>query len=195
MKRLIDDIQSVYKLDLRLDFAFSETRMVELVDQVVAELSSILEDKRIRLDRKILLSDGDDTVVTCDPLRIRQVLVNLVRNSVDFVPATTGMITITVEDKASLQMNRPDDILVSVTDNGPGIPADKQDGLFRKFYQASPTVTRTHGGTGLGLTICKEIVERHGGRIWYDSMHNEGACFRFVLPREPIARQVKNSAA
>jgi signal transduction histidine kinase len=169
--------------------------MVELVDQVVAELSSILEDKRIRLDRRILLGDGDNTVVTCDPLRIRQVLVNLVRNSVDFVPAATGMITITLEDKASLQMNRPDDILVSVTDNGPGIPSDKQDGLFRKFYQASPTITRRHGGTGLGLTICKEIVERHGGRIWYDSMHNEGACFRFVLPREPIARQVKNSAA
>jgi signal transduction histidine kinase len=130
-------------------------------------------------------------------MRIRQVLVNLVRNSVDFVPASTGRITITLEDRASIQTNpdRPSDILVSVTDNGPGIPAEKQSGLFRKFYQVSPTITRRHGGTGLGLTICKEIVERHGGRIWYDSTHKDGACFRFVLPREPIARQVRNSAA
>jgi PAS domain S-box-containing protein len=197
MKRLIDDIQSVYKLDLSLDFAFSETTMVELVDQVVVELGSILEDKRISLDRKILLGDGNDTLVTCDPMRIRQVLVNLVRNSVDFVPASTGRITITLEDRASIQTNpdRPSDILVSVTDNGPGIPAEKQSGLFRKFYQVSPTITRRHGGTGLGLTICKEIVERHGGRIWYDSTHKDGACFRFVLPREPTARQVRNSAA
>jgi PAS domain S-box-containing protein len=195
LKRLIDDIQSVYKLDLSVDFAFSETKMVELVDQVVLELSSILEDKRIRLERRISLGEESDSMVTCDPLRIRQVLVNLVRNSVDFVPASTGEITITLEGRRSLEANKPDAILVSVIDNGPGIPADKQKGLFRKFYQVSPTTTRRHGGTGLGLTVCKEIVERHGGRIWYESSYKDGACFKFILPREPIPRQVKNSAA
>jgi signal transduction histidine kinase len=57
--------------------------------------------------------------------------------------------------------------------------------LFKKFYQADPTATRKHGGTGLGLTICKEIVEMHGGKIWYEISYGNGACFKFLLPRLP----------
>ena len=200
MKRLIDDMLSVYKLDMRLEFAYTETRITELVDQVIMELESIFEEKSIKIERKVMLEDGEETVISCDALRVRQVLVNLMRNAVDFVPASGGQIKIILDDdnfdaKANRSRDVSPPVLFSVADNGPGIPADKQGNLFKKFYQVSPGVTRRHGGTGLGLTICKEIVEMHGGRIWYDSSYKDGACFRFSLPRAAGMDHVKNSAA
>ena len=72
--------------------------------------------------------------------------------------------------------------LFSVEDNGPGIPADKLDNIFKKFYQIDTSLTRKHGGTGLGLTICKGIVEGHGGIIWIDESSNGGTVVKFVLP-------------
>ena len=72
--------------------------------------------------------------------------------------------------------------LFSIEDNGPGIPADKLDNIFKKFYQIDTSLTRKHGGTGLGLTICKGIVEGHGGIIWIDKSSNEGTLVKFILP-------------
>lgn len=73
-------------------------------------------------------------------------------------------------------------ILFSVEDNGPGIPADKLDNIFKKFYQIDTSLTRKHGGTGLGLAICKGIVEAHGGLIWVDKSSNKGTIVKFTLP-------------
>lgn len=190
MKRLNDDILSVYKLEMRLDFAFSETKIVELVDQVVLELTSMLDEKGIKLEMMVSLIEGRETIITCDALRLKQVLVNLIINSVDFLPASGGKIMVALEDQEELDQgqrasSKSSAVLVSQYDNGSGVPADKISSLFRKFYQADPRATRKHGGTGLGLTICKEIVEMHGGKIWYDSEYGKGACFRFSLPRQP----------
>jgi signal transduction histidine kinase len=190
MKRLIEDVLSVYKLDMRLKFTFSETNIVELANQVVTELSSMMDEKGIKMEMSNTLRNSDDSIIACDALRIKQVLINLIRNSVDFLPASEGKIMITIEQEKhdqgeSTNPKSPMMILISIADNGPGVPADKVFGLFKKFYQADPKATRKHGGTGLGLTICKEIVEMHGGRIWYDSAHGKGACFRFLLPKLP----------
>lgn len=68
-------------------------------------------------------------------------------------------------------------------DNGSGIPDEKADNLFRKFYQIDTSATRKHGGTGLGLSICRGIVEAHGGRIWLDKTYTNGAAIRFTLPK------------
>lgn len=194
MKRLIDDILSVYKLDMRLEFSFSETKIVDLVEQVLVELSPILEEKGIRVDKSILLREGKEMSIMCDALRIRQVLVNLVRNSVDFLTNSGGEISLTLEEEGDQQPadaadKKPSAILFTIVDNGPGVPLEKVSGLFKKFYQVNPGAARKHGGTGLGLTICKEIIERHGGKIWYDATYEKGACFRFVLPRSPFATQ------
>lgn len=180
LRRLIDDMLCVYKLDMKLAFAFHENRITEIVDRVIHELTSMLQEKEIAVE-KLYALDNEDAAAACDGMRIRQVLVNLVRNSVDFVPDSRGKIQITVEKIASAEGQRM--IQVSVTDNGPGVPEDKQAGLFRKFYQAYANVTRRHGGTGLGLTICKEIVEMHGGNIWYDTGYKNGARFRFTIPK------------
>ena len=113
--------------------------------------------------------------VYCDERRIDQVITNLIKNAIDFVPANTGKITLGVE-------NDENSIIFSVQDNGSGIPQDKIDKLFQKFYQIDTTMTRKHGGTGLGLTICKGIVEAHGGNIWVDRTYTIGSRFIFTLP-------------
>ncbi len=191
MRRLIEDILAVYKLDMRLEFVFTENRILDLIDQVTNEMTSILQEKEITVERMYRLDNGHDGTITCDAMRVRQVLVNLIRNSIDFVPNSGGKIKVTVE---SIGQGGTRMIEVSVADNGPGIPADKRSGLFRKFYQAYSNTTRRHGGTGLGLTICKEIIEMHGGKIWYDTEFANGACFRFDLPAMPVATS-KGSAA
>lgn len=106
MKRLIDDILSVYKLEMRLDFAFSETKIVELVDQVVLELTSMLDEKGIKLEMMVSLIEGRETIITCDALRLKQVLVNLIRNSVDFLPASGGKIMVALEDQEELDQGQ-----------------------------------------------------------------------------------------
>ena len=74
------------------------------------------------------------------------------------------------------------DMVFTVKDNGPGISKDKIDNLFKKFYQIDTSATRRHLGTGLGLTICKGIVEAHGGKIWADKSHTNGFSIKFTLP-------------
>jgi signal transduction histidine kinase len=94
---------------------------------------------------------------------------------VDFLPASGGEIIITLEDMhvepEQLIDSKSTALLISIADNGPGVPPDKISGLFKKFYQADPKATRKHGGTGLGLAICKEIVEMHGEKIWYETSY------------------------
>ena len=72
--------------------------------------------------------------------------------------------------------------LISIEDNGPGIPIDKLDNIFNKFYQIDTSLTRKHGGTGLGLAICKGIVEAHDGFIWVDRSSSLGTLIKFTLP-------------
>jgi signal transduction histidine kinase len=119
-------------------------------------------------------------IVVCDRKRIDQVVANLVKNSVDFVPEKTGRIVVRVEEGGP-------DVVFSVEDNGIGIPADKADRLFEKFYQVDTSAKRKFGGSGLGLPISKGIVEAHGGRIWVDKEFRGGAAIRFALPRKPSA--------
>ena len=73
-------------------------------------------------------------------------------------------------------------VTFTVEDNGIGIPVDKMDNLFKTFYQVDTTLARKHGGTGLGLVICKGIVESHGGKLWIDRDYIGGTSIKFTLP-------------
>lgn len=131
---------------------------------------------------------SEDLKIRCDPQRINQVLGNLIKNSIDFVPADNGNINVRVEyyndpnETNQKTTNNNTKIVITVEDNGPGIPHDKIDSMFKKFYQIDTSLTRKHGGTGLGLVICKGIVESHGGNIWIDRDFKGGASFKFTLP-------------
>ncbi len=189
LELLVDDILDVYKLDIgKLNIAKTHVNVAELVTQIISDLYSFIAERQI----KVLTEIKDNETAYCDHKRIEQVLSNLIKNSIDFVPREKGMIVIRVEhydgvkDKLHLSesiIQPPENmILFSVEDNGPGIPDDKLDNIFKKFYQIDTSLTRKHGGTGLGLTICKGIVEAHGGIIWIDKSANEGTTVKFILP-------------
>ncbi len=112
--------------------------------------------------------------VRADADRIVQTLTNLLSNAVKFSPFG-GVVTLSAARQG-------DEILVRVTDEGRGIPADKLESIFLRFQQVDASDSRQKGGTGLGLAICKSLVEQHGGRIWAESEPGQGATFSFTLP-------------
>ncbi len=175
LENLINDLMDSYKLDMkRLNFHMAENDIGQMVAQCLVDVEPFTRDKQVRIESDISASG----TIVCDRKRIDQVIANLVKNSVDFVPEKGGRIVIRVEE------NSPE-IVFSVEDNGIGIPADKADKLFEKFYQIDTTAKRKFGGSGLGLPISKSIVEAHGGRMWVDKEFKGGAAIRFALPRKP----------
>ena len=177
LELLINDIFDVYKLDIgRLKLNKRPIEVTSLVQENISELEPITKDKQIQLNPKII-PPADTVNVLCDSKRIEQVISNLVKNSVDFVPEKGGKITIRAEADESHQ-----NVIFTVEDNGIGIPLEKMDNLFKTFYQVDTTLARKHGGTGLGLVICKGIIESHGGKIWIDRNYTHGTSIKFTLP-------------
>ena len=174
LQALVDDVMDVYKLDLgRIKFSNCYTDIGTLIKQTIAELRPLTSAKQIDLSEDI----RDNGQVLCDPDRIEQVLSNLIKNSIDFVPDKAGgKITVRVEK------DNTNNVTFTVEDNGIGIKPEKADKLFQKFYQIDTGATRRHGGTGLGLVICRGIVEAHGGKIWVDTAHKNGTAIKFTLP-------------
>jgi signal transduction histidine kinase len=112
--------------------------------------------------------------LVADRDRVRQVLMNLVENAMKYSP-DGGRVAIGVETVGT-------DVRYYVRDEGLGIPVDEHARIFDKFYRLDPGMTRGVGGTGLGLYICSELVERMDGRIWVDSAENVGSTFFVELP-------------
>jgi len=143
----------------------------KILNSVFVKLSAAMKDKNIEF-KQIPHSNasffGDFDLLI-------EVFTNLIQNAVDFVPAKFGKITISCKEN-------DDNILFSVTDNGIGIPKEKQNNIFSKFYQVDSSATRKHGGSGLGLAICKDLIESMGGQIWFTSQVNRGTTFNFTLP-------------
>ena len=177
LELLINDIFDVYKLDIgRLKLNKKSIEVTRLVQENVAELEPLTDDKQIEFKAEII-PPSDKVNVLCDQKRIEQVIANLVKNSIDFVPKTGGRITIRAETDETTQ-----NVTFTVEDNGIGIPVDKMDNLFKTFYQVDTSLTRKHGGTGLGLVICKGIIENHGGKLWIDRNYTHGTSIKFTLP-------------
>jgi PAS domain S-box-containing protein len=114
-----------------------------------------------------------------DAMALREVIINLADNAISHTAPTTGTITITVERRGA-------ELETAVSDNGTGIPAYAVPQLFTKFFRVDEMKSTTRG-TGLGLYICKSVVEAHGGHIWVDSVEGKGSTFTFRLPIKPVA--------
>ena len=119
--------------------------------------------------------ESDLPQIEIDPGRIEQVLMNLLSNAIKFT--THGSVTLHAHYHAEGQ-----EVVIGVADTGEGLPDDQVDQLFQRFKQIDPNVGRRKLGSGLGLSICKELVEMQGGRIWVESVFGEGANFMFALP-------------
>jgi signal transduction histidine kinase len=187
---LINDMLDVHRLEIgRFNLSKTMVSLHEMIDQIMSSLLPLAQTKNIDLVSQVRVGGK----VFCDPHRIEQVIFNLVKNAVDFVPEDRGKITVRVEDlkreeldgnNNNLAMEDLDSYLLFVVeDNGIGLPPERSDNLFKKFYQIDTTVSRKHGGTGLGLAICKGIVEAHGGKIWFDKEYTKGTRFKFIIPR------------
>ena len=147
--------------------------------QLAAEKKGLLVDFSVAAEN----SDGQELTgkvikplyyVNVDPERMREVITNLYDNAVKYTPA----------GKISIGINGDKDIVhVFIKDTGAGIPADDIPHLFRKFYRVDNSAVRTIGGTGLGLYICKKIVELYNGKIWVESEVGKGSTFHIDLPR------------
>ncbi|MGQ0605543.1 MAG: sensor histidine kinase [Candidatus Nitrosotenuis sp.] len=169
---LIQDILDNHKAELRkLNLNLQDTDLNEIVNDVVS-ITQTLADKR----GVTIYNDINKSVKTnVDKHRIEQVLTNLIKNAIDFVPKETGVIKISLklEDR---------DAIISVIDNGCGIPKEKISHLFGKFYQVNTSQVRERSGSGLGLAICKSIIELHNGKIWAESDVGKGTAIRFTIP-------------
>ena len=172
--RIISDLLDAQKLEIgKLVVKKEKQNIKDTIDVAVQALQPRATENNIiikqHLDKKILVSH--------DRERITQVLTNLLKNALDVVNPDTGVIEVFVEDSDK-------EIKISVKDNGPGIPVEKQKDLFKKFYQVDTSLTREVGGSGLGLAICKGLVEEHGGTISAESTPGVGTTFSFILPKD-----------
>ncbi len=172
LEQLISDILDAQKLDMkRTVINIEEFNLSEFMEKAKNDLSSLMADKEI----EFVYTNSDSIDISSNVTRLRQVIDNLVKNAVDFVPHKGGMIEIGTQFKDSK-------VTFFVKDNGIGIPKEIQRNLFKKFYQVDTSHERKHGGTGLGLVICKGLVEALGGKIWVESEEGKGASFYFSIP-------------
>jgi PAS domain S-box-containing protein len=185
LTKLINDFLDLSKIEAgRMTWDDKEQSMVPIVQNAITITQSLVKEKGIIVE---LVTPENPPVVTCDKDRIMQVVTNLLSNSIKFTPKD-GNITIQVKEiKAGVTDEKAGWIVVSVTDNGIGIAPENHGLVFEKFKQIGDTLTDKPKGTGLGLPICKEIVEHYGGKIWVDSGLGKGSTFSFSLPIVPSA--------
>lgn len=167
---LINDILDIAKLEAgKLDVALEQTNLREMGTHVIEAAQGISQRKQITFEFSF---DESLNPINADKKLVERVITNLIGNAVKFTP-DEGHIILEIK-------NEDNNIRVAVIDNGEGIPPDYIDKVFDKFKQVAG---QRKGGTGLGLTICKYLVESHRGRIWVESKLGVGSKFIFTIPK------------
>ncbi|MGB8175055.1 MAG: PAS domain S-box protein, partial [Pseudolabrys sp.] len=187
---LINDILDLSKVEasqLELErTGFSLNDHLEKVTEMVVDRA---HEKGLALVCEIAPNVPNDLVG--DPTRLRQVLLNLLSNAIKFTES--GEVSLRVAPDADSSV--PTALRFTVSDTGIGIPGEKLGQVFERFTQADSSITRRFGGSGLGLTISKRLVELMGGRIWVESRVGEGSVFAFAVPFEIWAAANRPTAA
>jgi CheY-like chemotaxis protein len=148
----------------------------DLLSSLINTFSVQAKEKRIALT--LTISDDADTIVIGDPVRLNQIMINLMSNALKFTHSGNIQINCYVSRKQGQRC----ELAFEVTDTGIGIPKDKLKTIFESFSQADESVTRRYGGTGLGLTIVRQLVEMQKGRISVESTEDLGSQFTVVIP-------------
>lgn len=177
---LINDILDISKIEAR------EVRLEKIAFDLEATTTNICDilkqkafEKDLRFSLYVNLPKNRAPLVIGDPTRLRQILFNLIGNAIKFTQK--GEISVVLDFETTSQ----NFVRFTIRDTGTGIPKDKQHLLFQSFVQADSSITRKYGGSGLGLTISKNLVELMGGRIWFQSEEGRGSSFFFTVPYIP----------
>jgi light-regulated signal transduction histidine kinase (bacteriophytochrome) len=171
MKDLIDDLLQLSRIG-RTAIEYVEMPIGAMVEDIGLELSYTLQEKNVDLR----INTGLPTVA-CDRVRIREVFTNLISNAVKYNDKPQPVIEIACAQDNGFYT-------FSVKDNGIGIEEQYHDKIFRIFQRLHRR--EEYEGTGVGLTICKKVVEAHGGTIWVESQPGEGTTFLFTIPKSPV---------
>jgi PAS domain S-box-containing protein len=181
---LVDDLLQVASLDSGLlQIKPTETDLKEILSRACQEVEMLAREKKLSLQVETVTAEP----VCLDPDRIMQVMVNLLSNAIKFSPEGKS-ITVSAERQG-------DQVVCRVSDQGRGVPAAQQKLIFERFAQVERADGKRKAGTGLGLPICKQIVEAHGGQIGVVSGEGEGSSFWFSLPCRVMSASDAASAA
>ncbi len=174
--QLISDLLDAQKLDLgQLKMKKTSSTIHSTVEKSIHIFQPQIEEYKVKIENTV----DKDLRVLHDADRIIQVLTNLIRNSLKAIKPNTGVIKIySSEDQ--------NEVRIMIADNGSGIPPEKQASLFTKFYQVDASLTREKSGSGLGLSICRGIIETHGGKISLESRLDHGTTVTFSMPKHDV---------
>ncbi len=173
MDTLINELTLYAKIDTnRIPYNFSRINVADYFEDCVEEVGLDLEAKNIRLNY-IDYADKD-VLIIADPEQLRRVINNIISNSIKYLDKEQGFINIRIRDVG-------DFIQIEFEDNGKGIPAKDLPYIFDRFYRADASRNSSTGGSGIGLSIVKKIIEDHGGKIWVNSKEGTGTIMYFVI--------------
>lgn len=183
MDRLINELTIYSGIDNnRIPYHFHRINVADYFGDCVEEVGLDLESKDIELNYANLVSP--DTVIIADPEQVKRVINNIIGNSIKYMDKEKGVIDIRILDEV-------DSIRVEIEDNGKGIAAKDLPNIFERFYRTDASRNSSKGGSGIGLSIVKKIIEDHGGYIWATSKEGEGTCLHFVFRKYS---EIKNNA-
>ncbi|PVV23971.1 MAG: hybrid sensor histidine kinase/response regulator [gamma proteobacterium symbiont of Ctena orbiculata] len=185
---IINDILDFSKIEAgKLDLEFIDVTLNEVVSQVTSLMKNAADRRSLKLSHNI--ARDVPRVVRGDPIRLRQILTNLVSNAVKFTERGEVIVEVATRQSTRTEV----ELLFAVRDTGIGMSDEQVARLFEPFSQADASTTRKHGGTGLGLVICKRLTELMGGRIGVKSQIGKGSYFWFVLPMRKSLQEIPSS--
>ena len=173
MDRLINELTVYSGIDTnRIPYHFHKINISEYFGDCIEEVGLDLDSKNIELNYSNLVSP--DTLIIADPEQMKRVINNIIGNSVKYMDKSKGEIDIRILDEL-------DSVRIEIEDNGKGIAAKDLPNIFERFYRTDASRNSAQGGSGIGLSIVKKIIEDHGGYIWATSKEGDGTCIHFVI--------------
>lgn len=173
MDRLINELTTYSGIDSnKIPYHFHILNVSDYFSDCVKEVGLDLESKNIHLNFTNLVSP--DTCVVADPEQLKKVINNIISNSVKYMGHDNGVIDIRILDES-------ESVKIEIEDDGKGIASKDIGNIFERFYRTDASRNSLQGGSGIGLSIVKKIIEDHGGYVWATSKEGEGTCMHFVL--------------
>jgi len=170
--RLVNNLIDMTKLDAGyFELELEECNIVNVVEDITMSCVEYIENRGIQVEFD---TDVEEKIIACDPEKVERIVLNILSNAIKFTP-TGGKITVYLMDKV-------DEVSISIKDTGIGMPEEKMNTIFERFIQIDKSFTRSHEGSGIGLSLVKSLVEMHEGNIKVESEYGKGTEFIIHFP-------------